>query len=153
MSHELPAYLSVFNLFVTQWILAILSKGCESDNFESHNSLKLNFMNIRGLLSNCVECETFLELNSPYFWYSDSGDLSVKDYLSLIQKDSITHMYGLAVYVKEGLPFLQNLSLENSALLTFVFKWLYFTQCRVSFSSINHLLHLYARFMILFHLP
>ena len=36
-------------------------------------------------------------------------------YLPLIQKNSITHMYGLAVYVKEGLPFARNLSLENSA--------------------------------------
>ena len=28
---------------------------------------------------------------------------------------SITHMHGLAVYVKEGLPFARDLSLENSA--------------------------------------
>ena len=33
----------------------------------------------------------------------------------LIQKDYGTHMHGLAVYVKEGLPFTQDLSLENSA--------------------------------------
>ena len=39
----------------------------------------------------------------------------MRDYLSLIRKDSSTHMHGLAVYVKEGLPFAQNLSLENSA--------------------------------------
>ena len=36
-------------------------------------------------------------------------------YLPLIQKDSSTHMYGLTVYVKEGLTFGWNLSLENSA--------------------------------------
>ena len=36
-------------------------------------------------------------------------------YLSLIRKDSITHMHGLAVYMKEGLPFARDLSLENSA--------------------------------------
>ena len=35
-------------------------------------------------------------------------------YLPLIRKDSGTHMHGLAVYVKEGLPFAQDLSLENS---------------------------------------
>ena len=40
--------------------------------------------------------------------------LTVRGYLPLIQKDSITHMYGLAVYVKEGLPFAWDLSLENS---------------------------------------
>ena len=36
-------------------------------------------------------------------------------YLPLIRKDSSTHMHDLAVYVKEGLPFAQDLSLENSA--------------------------------------
>ena len=35
-------------------------------------------------------------------------------YLTLIRKDSITHMQGLAVYVKEGVPFVRDLSLENS---------------------------------------
>ena len=35
--------------------------------------------------------------------------------LSLIQKDSVTHMHGLAVYVKEGLPFTRDLSPENAA--------------------------------------
>ena len=44
----------------------------------------------------------------------DSGNFSVTDYLPLIQKDSITYMHGLAVYVNEGLPFVQDLSLENS---------------------------------------
>ena len=39
----------------------------------------------------------------------------MRGYLPLILKDSITHMYGLAVYVKEGLPFAQDLLLENSA--------------------------------------
>ena len=36
-------------------------------------------------------------------------------YLSLIRKDSSTHMNGLAVYVKEGLSLVRGLSLENSA--------------------------------------
>ena len=35
--------------------------------------------------------------------------------LSLIWKDSVTHMHGLAVNVKEGLPFALDLSLENYA--------------------------------------
>ena len=60
--------------------MAILTKACKPDNFESHNSLKLSFTNIRGLRSN-----------------------------------SRTHMHDLAVYVKEELPFAQDLSLENSA--------------------------------------
>ena len=45
--------------------MVILSKGCKPDNFESHNSLKLSFMNIWGLRSNFVDCESFLESNSP----------------------------------------------------------------------------------------
>ena len=45
--------------------MTILSKACKLDNFESHNSLKLSFANIRGLLSNFVDCESFLEPNSP----------------------------------------------------------------------------------------
>ena len=44
-----------------------------------------------------------------------SANFSVRGYLPLIQKDSSTHMHGLAVYVKEGLPFARDLSLENSA--------------------------------------
>ena len=104
--------------------MAILSKVCKSDNFESHNSLKLSFTNIRGLRSNFVDCESFLESNSPDILALcetnlddsiDSGNFSVRGYLPLIRKDSSTHMHGLAVYVKEGLPFARDLSLENSA--------------------------------------
>ena len=45
--------------------MAILSKGSKPDKFELHNSLKLSFTNIQGLRSNFVECESFLESNSP----------------------------------------------------------------------------------------
>ena len=104
--------------------MAILSKACKPDNFESHNSLNLSFTNTRGLRSNFVDRESFLELNAPAILalYEtnlddsiDSGNFSVRGYLPLIQKDSSTHMHGLAVYVTEGLPFARDLSLENSA--------------------------------------
>ena len=104
--------------------MAILSKGRKPDNFESHNSLKLSFTNIRSLCSNFVECESFLESNSPNIlalcetnldYTIDSGNFSVRGYLPLIRRDNVTHMYGLAVYVKEGLPFARDLSLEKSA--------------------------------------
>ena len=39
----------------------------------------------------------------------------MRGYLPLTRKDSSTHMHSLAVYVKEGLPFARDLSLENSA--------------------------------------
>ena len=45
--------------------MTILSKACKPDNFESHNCLKLSFTNIRGLRSNFVDCESFLESNPP----------------------------------------------------------------------------------------
>ena len=102
--------------------MAILSKACKPDNFESHEYLKLSFTNIRHLRSNFVDCESFLESNSPDILALcetnlddsiDSGNFSVRGYLPLIQKDSSTHMHGLAVYVKEGLPFAWDLSLEN----------------------------------------
>ena len=104
--------------------MTILSKACKPDNFESHNSLKLCFTNICGLRSNFADCESFLESNSadilalcePNLDDSiDSGNFSKRGYLPLIQKDSSTHMHGLTVYVKEGLPFAGNLSLENFA--------------------------------------
>ena len=104
--------------------MVILSKACKPDNFESHNSLKLSFTNIRGLHSSFVDCESFYESNSPDIHALcetnlddsiDSGNFSVRGYLPLIRKDSSTHMHGLAVYVKEGLPFARDVSLENSA--------------------------------------
>ena len=109
VSHELTVYLSVFNLFLIQWIMAILPKGCKPVNFEPHNSLKLSFTSIWVLCSNFVECESFLESNAlcetnlddPV----DSGNFSVRGYLPLICKDSTTNMHGLAVYLKEGLTF------------------------------------------------
>ena len=94
--------------------MTILSKGCKLDKFEPHNSLNLSFTNIRGLCSNFVEYESFLESNSPDILALcetnldnsiDSGNFSVRGYFPLIRRDSVTHMHGLAVYVKEGLPF------------------------------------------------
>ena len=104
--------------------MAILSKACKPDHVESHNSLKLSFTNIRGLCLSFVDCGSFRESNPPGIFALcetnlddsiDPGNFSVRGYLPLIRKDSGTHMHGLAVYVKEGLPFTRNLSLENSA--------------------------------------
>ena len=102
----------------------MLSKACKPDNFESHNSLKLSFTNIRGLCSNFADCKSVLGSNSPDILALcgtnlddsiDSGNFSVRGYLPLIRKDSGTHMHSLAVYVKGVLPFARDLSLENSA--------------------------------------
>ena len=45
--------------------MVILSKGRKPNKLESHNSLKVSFTNIRGLCSNFVEFEFFLESKSP----------------------------------------------------------------------------------------
>ena len=140
VSHGLTAFLSVSNQFLTQWIMAKLSKEPKPDTFESHNSLKHSFANIWGLHSNFVECESFLEQTLLTLLLCvrqtcmaiDSGNFSVRGYLPLIQKDSVIHMHDLAVYVKEGLPIAQDQSQENFAnsylcfRLALVHSWSYF---------------------------
>ena len=110
MSHELTAYLSIFNLFLTQWIKAILSKGCKPDNFESYNSLKLSFTKIRGLRSNFAECESFFESNSPGMldlWETNLDDpihsenFSVRGYLPLVKK-KFCYSYAWSCTLCEG---------------------------------------------------
>ena len=132
--------------------MTILSKRCEVDNFEYHNSLKLSFVNICDLCSNFVECESFLKSNSPdilALCETDlddsivSGNFSATAYLSLIRQVLL-----LICMVLSNRTHLQ----KTLHILTYVFDWLYYTQCLTSFSSINHLLCLYAQFLILFHL-
>ena len=104
--------------------MVISLKGCKPDNFEPHTPLKLSFTNIWGHCSNFVECKYFLELNCHDILSLsetnldesiDSGNFSVRSYLPLIRKDSITQMCGLAVFVNEKLCFSGDISLENSA--------------------------------------
>ena len=93
--------------------MAILP-GCKPDNFKPDNSPKLSFTDIWHLCSSFVECKSFLELNSPDILILcetnlddsiDFGNFSVRGYLPLIGKDSITHIHGLAGYEKDELPF------------------------------------------------
>ena len=81
-------------------------------------------MIISGLWSNFVDSEPFLELNSPDILALcktnlddsiDSDNFPLKAHLPLIRKGSFTYMHGVAVYVKEGLPFAWDLSLESPA--------------------------------------
>ena len=100
--------------------MAILSKAYKPDNFESNNSPKLSFTNIRGLVLNFVDCESSLESRSNCVNYEsflgtnsldilalcetnlndsiDFDSFSMRGYLPLIRKDSSAHMHGLAVY-------------------------------------------------------
>ena len=101
----------------------MFSKVSIPDSVESFNSLKLSFANIRGLRSNFIGCETFVESNSLYIFplcetilkdSSDCSQFSLRGYLSLIQKDSVTHLHDLAVHVKEETLLAQESSLESS---------------------------------------
>ena len=130
--------------------MAILSKGCKPGNFESRNSLKLSFTNIRGLRSNLIECESFVESNFLDILalcetnLDDSigfGKFSVR---GSIRKDSFTHMHSLAVYVKEGLPFAQGLLILN-----YVFNWLTSLSVLLLFPLSITFFCLYARFLII----
>ena len=141
--------------------MAILLKACKPDNSEFHVSLKFSITNILGLRSNFVDCKSFLESKSsniPSLCEAnlddsiDSGNFSVRGYLPLIPKDFGTHMSGLIVYVKEGLPFVPDLSLENSADSYLCFRLALLHLVSYSFSSIDHLLRLHAWFLILFYL-
>ena len=117
--------------------MAVLSKVCKPDKFEQDNSPKLSFTNIWDVHSNFVECQSFFESNSSDILrlcetdlddLIDSRNVSLRAYLPLIQKDSVIHIHGLTVYVKEGLAFAQDLYLENSV-DSYVLNWLCFTQC------------------------
>ena len=103
--------------------MGIFVKGCKRDKFELDNTVKLSFTNLWSLHSNFVECKSFLKLNSCDILAvcetnlndsNDSSNFSVTGYLSLIWKDSVTHMHSLEGNMKEGLPFAQKLSLQNS---------------------------------------
>ena len=72
--------------------MVVLSKACKTDNFESYYSLKLSFTNIRGLRSNLVDHQSFLESNTDIVALcetnlddsTDSGNFFVTGYLPLI---------------------------------------------------------------------
>ena len=115
---------STFPILTSFWLNEmVILKARKPDNFESHNSLKVNFTNIWGLRLNFVQCESFLESKSSVILVLCETNLddsiysryfSVRGYFCLIRKNSLSHVHGLALYVKEGYPFARNLSLENS---------------------------------------
>ena len=131
---EAPGY-HLLRQVSSQWRPQKLLQGLVSHKLTAF--LKSNSPNILAL------CETNLDDSI------DFGNFSVRGYLPSIRKNSTTHMHGLTVYVKEELLFPQDLSLENSADSYLCFR---LALLRFTFPSIDHLLHLYARFFILFHL-
>ena len=99
--------------------------------------LTLSFVNIPGLCSNFVECESFLESNSNIFALCETNlndsldfNFSVRGCLRLIWMDSVNHMHSLAVYVKEVLSFAWDLPLKMW-IVVYVSDWIYFIQCYI----------------------
>ena len=141
MSHELTPYLSVFDLFLTNWIMAILSKGYKPDNFVSRSSQKLSFTNICGLPLNFAECESFLESNSPdilalcktnlddcWFWQFSF------DSLSSFNAKGFYYSYAWSCSLcQERTSFCMGLISEKLWILTYVFDWLYLLHSSVFF--------------------
>ena len=61
--------------------------------------------NYADILAQCEEIRMTQLILAIFLWGG---------YFPLFSKESVIHMHGLAVYVKEGLLFTQELSLENS---------------------------------------
>ena len=102
--------LFLFWTIVTQWNDNI-SKGHKPENFETHSSQKHILTNIWGLFFSIL-LDVNLSLNQTLLTFTiDSNNFSVKGYLPLIQKDSLT----LVCLVLHGLRFAQDLSLGNSS--------------------------------------
>ena len=100
-------------------------------NFVDDESfLESNSLDVLALL-----CETNLDDSI------DSANFAIRGFLPLIRK--------VLVLICMVLQFMQKKTLQ---ILFYVLDCLYFTQCLTFFSSIGHLLHLYAWFLILFHL-
>ena len=109
--------------------------------------------------SNFGECESFLKPNFPDIFTLcevnlensiDCSNFSVRSYLPMIRKDSITHMHGFSL-CEEGISFyVELISRKLLKVLIYVFDWLYFIQCLTSFSFVD--LTFRARFLMVFYL-
>lgn len=89
--------------------MLVLSTVQNPDNLGSLNFLQFSFTKIQGLCCNFVSYESFFELNSLDTLAScetnsgdsiDSSSISVRAYLPLISKNSITHILVLALHEK-----------------------------------------------------
>ena len=152
------AYFSVFDLFFTQWIMAILSKGCKVDGFQSHGSLKLSFTSIQVLYLNFVECKFFLESNSPDIlalceklgWLNWFWQFLNEGFLPLHRKDFATHAWSCSSC--EGrTSFCTRLNSRKLCRFLCMFSNGFTSLNVLLLFPLNHFLGLYAQFLILFH--
>ena len=105
-----------FLIFASFWLneMVILSKVPQPHTFESRSFLKLNFTNIWSLRSNFIGNESYLKpTSSDILALYDtnieesiySSNFSVRSFLHLIWKNSVSHVHRIAVYVKRGISF------------------------------------------------
>ena len=86
VSREVTTYLSVFDLFLTQWIMAILSRGCKSDNWMMQLFLTFSLWGVlfleseKNLLLICMFWQ-FMPRKDPLFAQDLSQESSVNSYL------------------------------------------------------------------------
>ena len=134
--------------------MAILSEQRKTNKFESHNSLKLNFTNIWGLLSNFAECEYLLESRSSdklgwlnwfrQFLFGGLFYFSLKGFC-------YSYAWSCSLCERASSFCTRGISRKLCRFLL-IFDWLYFTLCLTSFSTVDHLLHFYTRFLMFFQL-
>ena len=101
--------------------MANLSKS-KSVSHTSPKPISLSFSNIQGLRSTFSHMETFLSSSSPDILAIcetnldpsiSSSDFIVPGYLPINCKDSSFHMHGLGIFVRDNLPIILEISLEN----------------------------------------
>ena len=158
MSHELTVYLSIFNLFKLNELWPYYQKHV--------NQIILNRTTLWSLALRIFEAFVRILLIVNF-----SLNQTLLTFLLYVRKTGMTQLI-LTVSLWEVIflksvtilvlmcmvsqfiwknDFLLNVTYLKKTLqiLTYVFDWLYFTQCLTCFSSIDHL---YAWFLILFHL-
>ena len=142
MSHKPTVDLSNFYLFFWHDDMTILSKVSKADNFDSHKFQQFCWMWIVSWIK--------FSLFSCFIWDKlgrliDSSKFAVVGYLPLIRKNSVTYMYGLAVFAGgRNFLFCRDWSLENS--------WRFLFMYSNGFTSLC-VLHLVPYFFLLCWLP
>ena len=137
--------------------MVILSKGRKLDNSESHNSLKFSFANIERLFFE--GCWIWIFHWIKLSWHSCSSERHLDDSIDSsnfsLRKwfcNFCLFSFNQFMWRKDFLLLHRTYLRKTLWILTYVFRCFYLIQCLTSFSSINHLLHLYAWFLMLFHL-
>ena len=135
MSHELAVYLFIFNLFKLDELWSYYQKHVNQIILNHPILYRLALRIFEAFVRIVLIVNSFLESNSPDILplcetplddWIDFGNFSARGYLPLIRKDSSTHMHCLAVFLKEGLPFAQHLSLDLCFWVAFLHSMSYF---------------------------